>query len=102
MKKNKFSEKARNFILQDEILKNAATELSKRIDFSVLASLLVEDGWVHLKVEGDVDVTEIYNWVEQNAKDHYHNYLEEYVFKSPADANWFRLRWETSAGEPIF
>lgn len=87
--------------IEDHVLEEAAKELAKRIDFSVMAGLLAESGWIHVKARGEVDVEELYNWVEQNAKDDYHYYLEEYVFKSGSDANWFKLRWDSLPGDPI-
>lgn len=88
--------------IEDEIVEAAAMDLCKRIDFGVLAGLLSDDGWVHVKAEGDIDVIELHDWVEQNAKDNYHNYHDEYVFKSKADANWFKLRWDSVPGDRLF
>ncbi len=97
MKKKKFK-----LNIEEEVIKEAADALSKRIDFSVLAGLLADDGWVWLKANDNIDVIELHDWVEQNAKDNYHHYLDEFVFKSKSDANWFRLRWDSVPGDRLF
>ena len=90
-----------NISINDEVVEAAAKELCKRIDFSVMAGLLQESGWVHVKVD-DADITEVDDWVKQNVKDTFNHYENEWVFKSQQDANWFKLRWDAQPGDCLF
>ena len=87
--------------IQDEVLNKAAQELAARIDFSVMAGLLQDSGWVRVKVL-NADVTEVEEWVEQNVKEYHSHYDDEWVFKSKQDANWFKLRWDCESGDYLF
>ena len=90
-----------NINISDDVMERAAKEMARRIDFSVLAALLQESGWAYVKVD-DADITEVEDWVKQNAKDEYNQCENEWVFKSSQDANWFKLRWNAKPGDCLF
>jgi hypothetical protein len=87
--------------IEDEALSRAAGELAKRIDFGVMAGLLQDTGWVHVKVS-NADNFEVEEWVKHNVKEQFSHYDDEWVFKSKQDANWFKLRWDCDSGERLF
>lgn len=87
--------------IESDIIAKAAKEFARRIDFSVMAQLLQESGWVHVKVDS-AEISEVDDWVKQNVKDEFNQCENEWVFKSQQDANWFKLRWDTKPGDGLF
>jgi hypothetical protein len=62
--------------IEEEVISRSAKELAARIDFSVLAGLLKDSGWIHVKLLHD-EAAEVEVWVKQNVKGHYNHYDNE-------------------------
>lgn len=81
--------------IEQEILDKAAKEMATAIDWEVLATLYLQDGWHEVVVE---DYTQKYrdgmaDWVFTNIKGSKTGYQGRWIFKRAKDATWFRMMW---------
>lgn len=80
-----------------EYIKKATDELAKEMDFSVLSKLMIEQGWIEVKLprlnslEHAVDIQE---WLTTNCKNKVNSFGKTFIFESAKDAEWFILRWK--------
>jgi hypothetical protein len=81
--------------LEDEIITNMATQMSKEIDFEILTGMLCELGWrkIILSPMTHEDSTEVDVWTKKHVKGHFETMGLVWVFEQEDDANWFALRW---------
>lgn len=80
----------------DELVKNAAREFQEQMDFSILADLFKEDGWVEIKFNPrrvDIEASAIKEWLEQNCKGNRMSLDNRWLFQNETDAVMFALKW---------
>lgn len=80
----------------DQAVSKAAKELAEEIDFSVLADMLEESGWVSVELPfwtNSKDPVDVEVWLFHTCKGEYKKYKRRYLFKNAQDATWFKLRW---------
>lgn len=80
----------------EKAVKRAAQELSDEMDFSILADLFKEIGWVEIEFDPHVEsllAYEIQNWMRDNCKGNYKSRGRRFLFELEKDAAWFQIRW---------
>lgn len=82
--------------LQEEMINAAGSRMAAEIDFQVLASMLMELGWIKvvLKPMTMEQGQDIDQWVADNVKGHHQTMGLVWIFEDIKDANWFTLRWQ--------
>lgn len=82
--------------LQEQILDELADRIQSRVDFDVLAIVMVESGWtlVEVSYQSLEHRREIEHWVVMNCEKNYKNYSSEWLFESIQDASFFALKWK--------
>lgn len=82
-------------VLEGEIAETLGKEIAKEIDFEIISSILIEQGWtkVVLKPMTWEDGYAIDSWVETNIKGKFETMGLVWLFERAKDANWFKLRW---------
>ena len=83
---------------EKQIIDDHINEISNRIDFDVMSSLLVDScGWTKIdldKIRYVINVRKIISWANKNCgKKKYMSFSEKFVFKDPEDALMFKLKW---------
>lgn len=80
--------------IEKSILDGLGEDMSRSIDFEILAGMLKEFGWVEHIIEpwyrANHSVT---SWCEQTIKGEWTHLNNRFLFESTQDANWFALRW---------
>lgn len=82
--------------IEQEIAADMAEEIAKEIDFGILATLLVENGWTTVEVDhytSNENAIDIADWAETNCKGKHIKHGRKYVFELKADAEWFTIKW---------
>lgn len=82
--------------LEEAIADQLAKEISKEIDNEIMLSLLVDSGWVEVKLlYKDRDhVVDVMTWIGDHFKKNQWTRLNNsFVFREKKDAEWFILRW---------
>lgn len=79
----------------DQAVTRAAKELADEIDWQILAETMLKAGWTEVQVD---DYTQKYrdgmaSWIFNNIRGNKTGMRGRWLFESPADATWFRLRW---------
>lgn len=73
-----------------------AKDIQEEIDFSVVADILQESGWVNVTIEPFTSIEEAKNmivWLNENCKDSYYGRGTRWLFKEGKHATMFVLRW---------
>lgn len=83
--------------IDDNLMAIMAKSLQEEIDREFLAGLelawLVDGGWICPDVAYANHNSEVGAWVHCNIRNEYKNLNGRWVFKDPADATFFTLRW---------
>jgi len=84
--------------LEKQIIDAHLDEISNRIDFDVMSSLLVDScGWTKVdldKIRYVLNVKKIISWANKNCgKKKYMSFSEKFVFENAEDALIFKLMW---------
>ena len=82
---------------QERLVSDAAKDLARQIDESVLMDVLVEGGWtrVQLSLYNPDKAIEILNWCEKTlTKNQWKHLAGAFVFRKKKEAEWFILRWK--------
>lgn len=82
-------------LIENEIAETLAKEIAREIDFEVMSSILLEDGWSKVVLKPMVQETSsaIDQWLLTHCpKDCMHMGLV-FLFKEQKVANWFALTW---------
>lgn len=83
--------------VEDEIADQLGKEIAEEIDFGIMSTLLVSNGWhkVELDTNSDSQTTKMRNWAEEQGVVQ-RGLLQRgktWLFKSRDDAILFRLSW---------
>ena len=82
---------------EDEITMIYAKALQEEIDREIVETIhlthLVKEGWILPACNYQKHNSEIGAWVHSTAKGEYGNLNGKWVFKDPADATLFTLKW---------
>jgi hypothetical protein len=82
--------------LEESILQDISKEMSKSVDFSILAKMLCNSGWVeaHIKYYGPQQTwAEMIQWADKNCEGEFKEHHGHWLFANPKDATMFILRW---------
>ena len=80
----------------DETVRRAAKEFQEEMDWSILANLYKESGWVEIEfnpIRPTNQAYEISRWLEKNCKGHRTSRGKRFLFQYESDAVNFVLRW---------
>lgn len=80
----------------DEAVSAAAKAVCEEIDFTILAEMYLESGWVEVEFNPYVSnkqAVDMKNWVADNCKGHIASHGRRFLFQNKEDAMWFKLRW---------
>jgi hypothetical protein len=80
----------------EKAVKRASQELAEEMDFSVLADLFKQIGWVEVDFDPHVEsilAYEIQHWMRDNCKGQYKSRGRRFLFEREQDAAWFQIRW---------
>lgn len=80
-------------LLEEELSKKLAEAIAEEIDFEILGSILLEQGWIRVSIGSQLYEPEISLWLVHNCKDQHHKLSSTIWFKDSRDANWFKMRW---------
>jgi len=84
--------------LEDEMIEQAAKQMSNELDREILWGMLQGMGWTRVMLPRLIDnhhAIDITYWLEDNCKHSYERNGRDFIFESKQDANWFKLRWGT-------
>jgi len=85
---------AQSFILEEEIIKAQADQMSRSIDYQLLVDNMVNQGWTEVIMEPWFKANHsVTSWCERNVKGAWSNNVNRFLFEDIDDANWFKLRW---------
>ena len=82
--------------LIEETVKRAAKEFQEEMDWSILADLYKETGWVEIEfnpIRPTNQAYEISRWLEKNCKGHRTSRGKRFLFQLESDAVNFVLKW---------
>ena len=82
--------------LEQEFAEWAATEMSRSMDFEILADVMVEMGWHRIELDRYTDnyhAIDVREWVATNCSGEHRNNGATWLFKKSQDAIMFKLRW---------
>ena len=80
----------------DEIVSKAAKEFQEEMDFSILADMFKQDGWVEVKfspVRHFAEGFAIKHWLAINCKGNQMSRGSRWLFEKESDAVNFILKW---------
>lgn len=80
--------------LQEEILDKLADDMSKEIDYEVLADVLK---WTKVELppfDSRFNAVDIADWCTDNCTGKFINFGVKFAFEKTKDAEWFILRWK--------
>ena len=83
--------------LEQDILNDISNDIAKEMDFHIIADLLVDIGWISVKLKRFNDGTEavdIIQWLDTNCTGEWKNLGTRFIFEKQQDAEWFILRWQ--------
>ena len=83
--------------LQEEQIARIAKEMADEIDFQVLSSMLVEDGWSRVTLKhftSNKNAVDIADWADTHCKGRYMKNGVTYIFENAGDAVTFTLKWK--------
>ena len=84
-------------VLEDQIADELSRQLAEEIDFEVLCSLLVQTGWIQVKLEDVLQPSKqtagMVNWLHEECSGHWRHRGKTFVFENKEDAALFRLTW---------
>lgn len=80
---------------EDEMFDAMAKELARKIDESVMSTVLVKSGWIPVPFEfkDNNHAIDVHIWLQNTCVNGYTRYDGSYLFKSKEEAEWFILRW---------
>lgn len=84
------------FDIREEYVRHAAEQMSRTIDFEVLAGMLVELGWFRFDVVHQPPThswVDIKDWVDENCTGPHQEHMGIWLFENEKDAIIFKLRW---------
>jgi hypothetical protein len=84
--------------LEDEMIEQAAKQMSNELDREILWGMLQGMGWTRVMLPRLIDnhhAIDITYWLKDNCKHSYERNGRDFIFESKQDANWFILRWGT-------
>lgn len=80
----------------DECVKACVMELATEIDANMMHELLLDDGWIEVKITQTKNFKEqavIKQWLEDNCKKPYAHHKNRYIFNDEKEASLFCLKW---------
>ncbi len=80
----------------DAAVSKAAKAMCEEIDFSILADLYLQSGWVEVEIHpfmNNQQAVDMKDWVNDNCKGKTASHGRRFLFQHPEDAMWFKLRW---------
>ena len=83
--------------LQEELLAVATKEMSDAIDWEIMTSMMESSGWVKVELSRYTDnhhAIDVREWVKEYCKGKTDSRGATWIFKDPADATLFTLRWK--------
>jgi hypothetical protein len=81
----------------EEQITAIAKQMAEEIDFQVLSSFFIKDGWTRVELArftNNNNAIDIADWAEEHCKDKYIKHSTTYVFKDSSDAVMFTLKWK--------
>lgn len=82
--------------MQQEFEDYLATEMSRSMDFEILADVMTRFGW-HLveldRYRNNMHAVDVRAWVLENCQGEHRSHGASWLFKESADAVLFKLRW---------
>jgi hypothetical protein len=82
--------------LQDQILNHLGTEMSRGIDFEILADVMCRFGWHLVELDRYTDnhhAIDVREWVADNCSGEHRSHGAAWLFEQQSDAVLFKLRW---------
>lgn len=82
--------------LMDEVMDRLAKEMAEEIDFDVIATIKIKDGWHSVKLDrfkNNNHAIDIRYWAEEHSNSGFINRGTHYVFEDAGDAVNFTMRW---------
>ena len=82
--------------LIEETVRRAAKEFQEEMDWSLLADLYKESGWVEIEfnpIRAIDQAYEISQWLQKNCKGHRTSRGRRFLFQQESDAINFVLKW---------
>jgi hypothetical protein len=83
--------------LEDELTESLGKAMSESIDFEVLCSVYVPEGWTRIETKyvacNEAEWAEIIGWVNSNFTGAYRENCGVWLIERPEDATMFMLRW---------
>ena len=81
--------------VEDEIMTRVAKDMANEIDWELLTSVFIKDGWTEVVLTDywRYNLVEVDRWCKDNCKSKVTGYKGRWLFKEAADATWFMLRW---------
>jgi hypothetical protein len=82
--------------MQQEFEDYLATEMSRAMDFEVLADVMCRFGWHLIELDRYTDnhhAIDVREWVGENCRGEHRSHGAAWLFKEQADAVLFKLKW---------
>lgn len=81
--------------LESIILDELAEQLRETEDFEILAVMACQIGWTSVRLTYNESRTwyEVKIWAEENCPSDKQEHHGHWIFKDPAEATWFKMRW---------
>ena len=81
---------------QERLMDEAARDMSRHIDESILMDALVEGGWtkVDFYFYSNEQAVDMKDWCRENCTNNQWKHLAgAFIFRKKKEAEWFMLRW---------
>jgi hypothetical protein len=78
-----------------ELIAQLSDDLAKSIDFSIIAQMLVDSGWLSVVTPHQVNhrTPGMAEWMEENCQGKYQYHDQTFLFEDARDISMFTLRW---------
>ena len=82
--------------LEDEMADLMAKDIAKEIDDGIMASILVQTGWISVQFffTSNQQAIDITNWLDERCPNKWTRLGSDFLFENKQDAEWFILRWQ--------
>ena len=83
--------------MQQEFEEYLSTEMSRSMDFEILADVMVRFGWHLVELDRYTDnhhAIDVREWVAANCQGEHRSHGASWLFREQGDAVLFKLRWE--------
>lgn len=82
--------------MQQEFEEYLSTEMSRSMDFEILADVMCRFGWHLVELDRYTDnhhAIDVREWVAENCSGEYRSHGASWLFREQSDAVLFKLRW---------